>query len=128
MLQQSKNLTKIKIKLNYTLVTVQLTRYSSENTTLQQALTGGGHGDWHSADEHLWLMLLHLRLLRVGCGRGSGLHSTATRNAQQILRRLLGRSLAISCRNGSLPPPFDESHAVPDGLAHNLHITVEEKT
>lgn len=96
----------------------------------RRALTGGGHGDWHSANEALLLLLLHLRLLKVGYGRGAGLRRTAAAagNTQQILRRLFGRCIAVCCRDSSLPPPFDESHAVPDGLAHYLHITVQEKT
>lgn len=44
-----------------------------------------------------------------------------------MVRRLRGR-LAVSRQDFSFPSPFNESHAVPDGLPKNLDVTVQEKT
>lgn len=43
------------------------------------------------------------------------------------MRLLLG-CLAVSRQDFSLPPPFDESHTIPNGLPKYLDVTVQEKT
>lgn len=42
--------------------------------------------------------------------------------------RLLRGCLAVSRQDFSFPSPFNESHAVPNGLPDNLDVTVQKKT
>lgn len=42
--------------------------------------------------------------------------------------RLLRGSVAVSRQDFSFPPPFNESHAVPNGLPKNLDVAVQKKT
>lgn len=42
--------------------------------------------------------------------------------------RLLRGRLAVPRQDFSFPSPFNESHAVPNGLPKNLDVTVQKKT
>lgn len=88
------------------------------------SLTCGGWGGGHRAEKAL---LLHLLILTFR-GRFRRRRQATARYLQQIVVRLLRGRLAVSRQHFSFPSPFDESHAVPNGLPKNLDVTVQEKT
>ena len=78
----------------------------------------------HEADG----VLLVLLQLAICCDRGVELRHCGTGHLQTVRLALLGGWLALSWRYGPLPSPFDQRHAVADGLGNYLSIAVQEET
>lgn len=57
-------------------------------------------------------------------GEGHGGDPLGGRRLNHLARLSLIHS---SCRHSPLPPPLDQGHAIPDGLAHRLGVALVEE-